>query len=150
MTSHNDVARRITHKPTNDAMGRSLKGSNMSYVPPVNDKPAALKGYGWAFYALRVDDTVILDASWDGYSTSTTQHMGIIRSAVARSDFVNLVEVAFSYGTRGWTGRSGLTANTRPTTDKLLRRLEEEHGWSRGELPRLGKVRYRPDNVCKT
>jgi len=144
MTSHYDVARRLASKRTSDEFDRRLQGTNMSYKPPTGDKPAGIQGYGWAFYALRVDDTVILDTSWQGYSVSTTQHLTHIRRAVSRSDHVNLVECDIPRSVDTYTRTSSPTTRTRPTVTELLELLEDLHGWDPEELDRLGPLRHRP------
>jgi hypothetical protein len=60
MSTHTEVARRLAANSNSDEHSRPLRGSNMSFQPRTGSKPAAILGYGWAYYALRVDDTVIL------------------------------------------------------------------------------------------
>lgn len=78
--THEDVARRLAKKdlyPEN-----SLKGSSMEYLPAKDNKPATIIGYGWAVYAVRYKDAVIIFGDWTAHWGQTTQrHLKTIRDA---------------------------------------------------------------------
>lgn len=146
MANHGQVATRLCKKRGSDTLGRGLTGYNMEFKParPSNDKPACIIGYGWAVYAVRIDDTVIIDDRWHGYSTSTSGHLTEIARSARRSDHVNLVYISSDqshYKNRGM--HKSYSTNFKrhvPTISDVL----EETGFDRGELQHMGPLKARP------
>lgn len=139
MTSHDDVAQRITSGSQEDRQ-KSLKGTNMQYVPASQDNPEMILGYDWAVYAVRIDDTVIIDWAWYSYSMSTKKHIGIIESR-ARSRWSD-VNIAYVHG----FFRGQNTKVRRSSTEDLVEKLK----WDREELKELGPVNARPEVKTET
>jgi len=147
MANHGQIATRLCKKSDSDAMTRGLTGHSMEYKParPDNDKPATIIGYGWAVYAVRIDDTVIIDDRWHGYSTSTSGHLTEIARSARRSNHVNLVY--FNDSRKHYKSRPGYPDSfstnfkrTCPTIEQVL----QETGFDRDELQHLGPVKARP------
>lgn len=80
MYTQADLARRFA------AGYDSGAASNMT-IEADADGTTHVLGYGWAVYASRSPGgTVTLHNGWDGYSPSTTQHLGYLRSVADTVD----------------------------------------------------------------
>lgn len=63
---------------TGDESGKA----NRMEIKTADDGSTILWGYGWAIYALRTPTgTVYKFTGWEGHSSTTTQHMRLIRGA---------------------------------------------------------------------
>jgi hypothetical protein len=114
-----------------DERTRTLTATNMAYLAPGEKLVARIIGYGHAVYAVRIDNTVIIDWNWYTRSISTKKHLGIIEDAARSSDDVNLVYV---------NGPLRSLFKLSATTERILGALP----WTRDELPELGPVNARP------
>lgn len=112
--SHNRVANALCN-----GEDKEVKGNSMTYKPETDNNPACIVGYGWATYAVKRGNNIIVFWDWNGYSHSTSTHLTRIERA-ARYHDMNVVYMTdvISVGGLG-RGAKGPICNTRPTDDQI-------------------------------
>lgn len=74
--THREIAQELATEGSEKA-----EGHNMVYKPSDNGHYASIEGYGWATYAVKVQNTVLIFWDWYSYSQSTKQHLRHIERA---------------------------------------------------------------------